>query len=162
MRSLRAEILQSWLTDRDIQELGGSEVRAVIDALALAVYADFEVNIEEEVELESLLMALPRPTGGTDREAEMEEAKTWAANVESAESLSAFIDSVATRLPKKVYDKVYAMVVTITVADRELLPDEETVLAAFAEGFGISERRAAEITAGTLRRLRLETEDAGE
>lgn len=156
MRSLRAQILQQWLADPDIQDLTLGEVRAVIDALALTMMADYEVGVSEYEEFASLMLALP----GTEQEHEdyVPTAVEKAAVVESPAELAAFAEDIAQRLHERVHEKVFSMFVTMMVADREISADEEVVLRAFADAFGLAGERTDVIFRKTLEKLGLAVE----
>ena len=143
--------LQRWMTDRDLQDLTRGEVDAVIDALAMGVFADFEVNSYEEDEFSALLTALTwgRQSSGTFQ-AQAETARFKAQAMGSEEALEDFAADIASRLPKTVVEKVYSMLASIAAADNELNSDEEAVLAAFANAFGIGADRADAIYKRTL------------
>ncbi len=158
MKSLRGEILSTWLTDKSIQDLKDGEIEAIIDALTLAIQADFEASEVEEEEFSSLLMALPQASDLVRRTEHIKRSRDKAAQVSTAEALSEYVHHVASRLSEGIYERVYSMVVTLVVADRELSPDEEVVLEAFAEEFDISAERSKEIFEGTLSKLGLKNE----
>jgi len=156
MRSLRAPILQQWLADRDLQELAEGEVHAIIDALALTMMADYEVGAAEYDEFASLMLVLP----GTEQQHEdyLPTAVEKAALVESPAELAAFAAEVANRLAPDIHEKLFSMFVTLMVADREISPDEEVVLRAFADAFQLPSDRTNVIFHKTLERLGLDAD----
>ncbi len=147
--------LARWLTDRDLMDLSDGEVLAVVDALALAIYADFSVNRFEDDAFESLVTALTWGRGGEDGPLDrpVEVARMRAGAVTTPEALDAFAANVAGRLPASALEKVYSMIVTIAVADNEIKSEEEDLLSSFAGAFGIKAERAEAIYRATLRAL---------
>ena len=152
---LLVKALQRWLTDRDLQDLAEAEVKAVIDALALALYADFKINTCENDEFESLLMVLSwgRDPSAFDSARYAEVARMKAGAVKDPEALDAYARDVAARLHGTVREKCYSMIVTLTVADNELSTDEEDVLRTFAKAFDIDDARSEAIYQATLKAL---------
>ena len=136
-------IEQRWITDKDLQDLSVDQARCVIDALALAVFADLESDSDEAVAFESTSMSLPFGWG------EIEELGAYAdtvsrlvAKLTTEADILARVQEVASAIPEQVREQVFGMIVAIAVADRELHDSEAALLTAFAGAFAFDEDTA--------------------
>ncbi|MEO1272430.1 MAG: TerB family tellurite resistance protein [Myxococcota bacterium] len=158
MRSLRTPILTNWLADPDIQALGDGEIKVIIDALALVMYADMDISQVEEHEYENLIATFPLPEEEERWTTYSREAITRALQPND-DQYEARARELASVVPAWARAKVYGMLVTVSVADRTVTGDEEDALAVFADAFGFDDAQAHTLFIQTLASLNLTEED---
>lgn len=130
-------------TDSSLQALDATGVAAVIDLLALVVYADASLGMLEQNEFEEQLNALPF-LAGKDPAGALAKAK--AAN--DAAAWQAIIDASVKILDGKgVGERIYRMAAELAHADLRLHRNESAVLKAIVAAFGIDADTAAQIDA---------------
>jgi len=145
-----------WLADRDLQELSPDHTRAIIDALALAVYADLNVDEQEEEAFDSLVLSLPCGWSEVeDLDIHASKAVKAAATIGSVEGLRARANEIAATIPEHVRDQVFSMLIAVAVADLEMHEHEVTALTVFGEAFGFDQAKADMIYADTIEGLGL-------
>ena len=136
-------IEKRWITDSALQALSGEEAGAVIDVLALAVYADLSAQTVEEDAFESASMSLPF---GWAEIAELSDraqaAASHAAALSTEAAVMAQVSAAAGAIPASIRPQVFGMIVAIAVADRQLEDSEAALLTSFAEAFEFDEERA--------------------
>ena len=136
-------IEKRWIRDAALQGLNVEEAGAVIDALALAVYADLSAQGAEEQAFDSASMSLP--FGWAETKALSERAKkagSSAAALKTEAEVLARVSVSAADIPKAVHEQVFGMIVAILVADRQLEDSEAALLTTFAHAFALSEEKA--------------------
>jgi uncharacterized tellurite resistance protein B-like protein len=128
-------------TDAKLKALDADGIAAVLDVLALVVYADEKLGMLEQNEFEEQINALPF-LAGKDPAGALAKAK--AANSESA--WRAILDaSAATLAGQGLGTQVYRMAAEIAHADLQLHRNESTVLMAVVKAFGVDADTAAQI-----------------
>lgn len=151
-----AELNDTWRNDEALESLVAEEAEAIIDALAMAVYADFEYNEYEAEELAELVSSMPWAWAQElDERSYSVTALELAAEVQTEDALTTYCNKVAEQLPEEVYPTVYRMMVDITTSDGEVNEDERLVLAAFAYALALSDDEADAIYNAGLEAARI-------
>ena len=146
-----------WLKDAELQALELEQVKAIIDALALTMYADFSSDDQEQGAFTSMMLSLPCGWADTAELSDYaEEAREAASKLSSNEELLAHAKEIAGRIPESVRRQAFEMSVALTIADRELTMGEAAVLSAFGEELGFDEASSIEIYEEILDALGLE------
>lgn len=128
-------------TDAALTTLDAAGVAAVLDLLALVVYADDRLSMLERSEFEEQINALPW-LAGKDPDAALAKAK--AAKDDAA--WSAIIDAAASRLKGVgVGAQVYRMAAELAHADLQLHRNESTILIKLVGALGLDEASAKQI-----------------
>ena len=134
-------------TPHPFDDVDGDEARAIVDALALAVYADQEINEEEEAEIVALVRAMkwawaePLLDDGYVTEA-LDQAEKI---VEDDDGVKEAARDIAERLHDGRYVYLFEMLARIVAADREVTYAETDFMLAFSEAFDIPPPVAADI-----------------
>lgn len=133
--------------DPVLKDLDEEQVEAVIQVLALAVYADAEVGLMEKTEFDDMMVKLPWME---DKETKVEtltkRAMARAKEARADDAIREMAGEAATRLGEPaVRERVYRMAATIACVDLHLHPDESRVLKHLAEAFAIDEGDAQRI-----------------
>ena len=151
-------IAHRWSSDPVLRDLDVEDAQHVIDAIALAVFADMEIDESEEETLEELVDQLVLPASWSEA---VELRAYAAASCREAALMSGFdmlreraLD-IGARIPVEAQPQVFSMLVAVTVADREMAEGEGELLTAFVEAFELSEDEAEQIYEETLEALGL-------
>ncbi|MEZ4470250.1 MAG: TerB family tellurite resistance protein [bacterium] len=130
-------------TDAALKSLDARGVQAVIDILALVVFADEKLSMLERSEFEDQIDSLPW-LAGKDAEPALERAR--AATTE--DQWKAIVRQAAGPLRSAgVGEKVYRMAAQLAWADLNMHRNELVVLQLIADGMGVPAARAAAIDA---------------
>jgi uncharacterized tellurite resistance protein B-like protein len=141
---LNVTLSKLWRRDPSIQRLGFDQVKAVVDALVITVYAHAEVHPREEEEFNKFLISLPCDISELAAlDTHIESAKEKAQRVRKLSELEVWAGEIRGYLPDDVLPQVYSMISAIVVADKKIRTQEKAVLALFANAFDISAERAA-------------------
>lgn len=139
---LLERIHHRWINDQDLQELNEAQCRAVVEVLALAVYADGNADPIELSTYEDLVFTLPFPWEGFDTlEDYARECKERVAELDE-EDFEARIYSVGELIPDEVGPQVFAMVSAILVIDEILDDAEGEILTMFCEALEVDDHEA--------------------
>lgn len=137
------DFLEGALDDEGLADLPREGVLAVVEALALAVYADGKIEDVERRRFESAVADLPFSFDEEARSRVIGEAAARAIEAAARGTPQAFEDfarAVAARLPEApVRQRVFRTMARIAVADRDFDESgpEMAVLGAFAAAFGM-------------------------
>lgn len=130
-------------TDTGLTALDGDQIAAVLDLLALVVYADDRVSMLERSEFEEQINALPW-LAGKDPDAALAKAKA----AKSQAEWNAIIDGAAATLKgADVGAQVYRMAAEIAHADLQLHRNESSILIHLVGALGLDESAAKQIDA---------------
>jgi hypothetical protein len=153
-------IERRWLADDAIQALTIPQTHTLIQAMALAIYANHRRGHTEEDTFDALLLTLPCGWGEIR---ELDEyavrACKEAALIGDEALLDSRISEVAAATPEAVRPQLFAMLIALTVADRVLDPEEIHALNRFAAAFGFDDARTEALYSDTLEALDLVVED---
>lgn len=153
-------IEKRWLADPAIQALTIPQTHTLIQAMALAIYANHLRGRAEEDTFDALLLTLPCGWGEIR---ELDDYATGACKeaslIGSVELLHDRIREVAANTPQAARPQLFAMLIALTVADQVLDPQEVDALNHFALGFGFDDATTQALYADTLDALGLVPED---
>lgn len=127
-------------------DVDAAEARAIVDALALAVYADHEINDDEEIEINELVSEM-QWSWADDllSEGYVAMALTKAKEVVDDDGVAEAAGDIADVVDDGRYPYLFEMLARIVVADREVTYSETDFIAAFAAAFEMDPALAAEI-----------------
>jgi len=149
-----------WLQDPALQALTLDQVKAFIDALALAMYADFHSDDEEDKAFASMMLSLPCDWAATAELAEYAvQARVHASAIKDPEEVLALAIATAARIPPHVRTQAFEMMAALTIADRELDMGEAAVLTTFGQALGFDEPTTVSLYEAILDALGLEQTD---
>ncbi len=153
-------IEKRWWNDPALQALSVEDAKAVIDALAIAMYADFEREADEETAFERAMDSLPGNWNDIEELSNYANgAADRAAALRDSNAIVEQIQKVAAKLPAAVHRQTFGMIITVMVSDRELEGAEGEAISAFARAIGLDENQAREVYTETLDALGLTIED---
>lgn len=148
---LNLTLSKLWRRDPAVQRMTFEQVKAVVDALVITVYAHTEVHPREEEEFSKFILSLPCDiTELAELDAHIEDAKLKAQRVRRITDLERWAGAIRGDLPDDVLRQVYSMVSAIVVADKKIRTQEKAVLAIFATAFDIGPKEAAVIFTQTM------------
>ncbi|MGK0361086.1 MAG: putative tellurite resistance protein B-like protein [Bradymonadia bacterium] len=130
-------------TDSGLKALDADGVAAVLDVLAVLVYADGRAGILERNEFAEQINALPW-LAGKDPEAALAKAKAAGDDAGRQGILAAATKAIS---GKGVGAQVYRMAAELAHADHQLHRAESTLLMQLVAGLGLDEAEASKIDA---------------
>lgn len=135
--------------DQDMTDFTPEQNLAVLEALALAIYADGRVDDAERDKFDQALSELPW-RWLTDEAEVARIVRETTARVRDLRSdeVSALVESIAERLPEQaIRHRVFRMMASIVVADRDLADGgaEASVLDRFVAAFAMDPQHARDI-----------------
>lgn len=124
------------------------EAHAIVDALALAVYADQEIGDDEEKEINELVGEMQWSWAvNLLSDGYVSEALSKAKTIVDEERVPEAAATIAKAIHDGRYPYLFEMLARIVVVDREVTYSETDFINAFAEAFGIDALVAADIVA---------------
>ncbi len=149
-------VASTFLDDDPLANLDVGAGQAVIEALAVAVYADADTNVEEETELHAILTNLSWSwSHQLVADEYIPKAMRLAKSVSSDQSRLYFLaEHIAERIDPGAYEHLFRLLIRITTADGDINRQEKLMLGAFSYAFRIPEPRALTLFDQALRRLR--------
>ena len=133
------DVFSQVFSDELLAELDQEQCEALVDAIAIAVYADFDASEDEELEAKLLLNDLPLAWENAEAaEHYLDQAMRRASRLPDHELKDAIVD-VADRIPAEAWPKVYEFVAAVVYADQDRNLDEDVVLRTFQTVLGLDD-----------------------
>lgn len=135
-----------WFHSHPFDDVDESEARAVVDSMALAVFADGEINDDEEIEINELVSEM-RWSWAEDLLADdyVKTSLAKAQEIVASNDLAAAAKSIAERLDDGRYHYLFEMLARIIASDGTVEDSEKSFLMVVASEFEISEATADDI-----------------
>jgi uncharacterized tellurite resistance protein B-like protein len=136
------------LSQAEVNALNDDQKGAIFDALVTSVFADGKAEQAEIARFEHEVAQVPWGKDPAALSQMVQASRDKLGKVTSGPELIAFIERIAGALPDQgLREKVFRMMASLAFADSSVNQEENNVLNAFQQKFGIPDDRLPEIAA---------------